>query len=69
MRDEPLHFDRVLYVCPICGEPGLIEAAWLSLTRVKLEGRCAGGCGTHSVRDFDLLTIDRWLNHEVPLPC
>ena len=60
---DALRFDRITFFCPRCKRAGIIMAAWLALTQVKLEGRCIH-CRESSVRTFDLLTIDRWLNDE-----
>ena len=64
---EPQDFDRVSYRCRNCRKPGLITAVYLSLTRVILEGSC-GACGASSLRSFDLLQIDGWLNGERKSP-
>ena len=52
--------NRVDYVCPSCQQPGVIRAAWVALTEVRLEGDCPD-CGVAAVRSFDLLESDQWL--------
>jgi hypothetical protein len=51
-------FDRITYHCPKCLVPGIIDAAWVSLTVILLEGECPH-CGIRSARRFDLLDIDQ----------
>ena len=62
-----MKFDRVEYVCPECRKAGIIRRVWLSLTRVCLEGYC-GTCQTLSVRAFDLMEVDGWLQGEAAIP-
>lgn len=59
-----LDFDLVRFNCPNCKRPGIIVAAWLRLTQIGLEGTCPD-CHIRSVRMFDLLEIDRWLQDPV----
>ncbi|MES1258431.1 MAG: hypothetical protein ABUS51_08370 [Acidobacteriota bacterium] len=53
-------FDRIQYR-PLCHGTGIIEAVWVSLTRIVLEGRCAQ-CEKRSVHTVDLLETDAMLN-------
>lgn len=61
------NFDRIAYK-PGCHRKGIIEAVWVSLTKIVLEGRCAE-CGKESVHSVDLLNVDAWLNKEAEGPC
>jgi hypothetical protein len=55
-------FDRVVYHPP-CRHEGRIEAVWLSLTKVVLEGRC-NVCSETSLHQVDLLEVDKWLKSD-----
>ena len=64
---EKILFDRIVFSCQVCKQGGTITAAWLSLTRVILEGYC-GHCHEISQLSFDLLKTDAWLRGEADLP-
>jgi hypothetical protein len=59
-------FDRIHYR-PSCHKTGRIEAVWVSLTKIVLEGRC-DGCGKISIHHVDLLQVDAWLNGKAESP-
>jgi hypothetical protein len=59
-------FDRISYK-PACKHPGQIDAVWVSLTKIVLEGRCEE-CQKTSLHEVDLVRVDAWLRRETASP-
>ena len=62
-----MEFDHIRFHCKKCDLYGVINAIYVSLTVIVLEGQCPA-CLRRSTTEFDLLRIDRWLRDEVRTP-